>query len=94
MPAFLLTAFTWLISAVRIKAVFAVILGLVLSWGALHLQMYLNPYTNPNFLYGAFGGQDSGVWYFLNLFNVSYGVPLCVAALISRFLIRRLPFIG
>ncbi|RQS08982.1 DUF2523 domain-containing protein [Burkholderia sp. Bp9002] len=42
----------------------------------------------------AFGSAGSGVWYFLDLCSVSYGVPLVVAAWAARFVIRRIPLIG
>jgi hypothetical protein len=43
---------------------------------------------------GALGGIPSGVWYFLDLFAVSQGIPLILAAMLARFIIRRIPFIG
>jgi Protein of unknown function (DUF2523) len=45
-------------------------------------------------LNGAFSGITSGVWYFLDLFAFSQGVPLIISAYIFRFIIRRLPIIG
>ena len=45
-------------------------------------------------LSNSLGGLPSGVWYFLDLFNVSYGIPTVVSAMTTRFLIRRLPVIG
>ncbi|UEP46589.1 DUF2523 family protein [Burkholderia sp. B21-005] len=45
-------------------------------------------------LAGAFGGITSGVWYFMDLFAFSYGVPLVVSAFATRFIIRRIPVIG
>ncbi|MGC4062238.1 MAG: DUF2523 family protein [Aquabacterium sp.] len=34
------------------------------------------------------------VWYFLDLFNVSAGIPLILSAYATRFIIRRIPLIG
>lgn len=51
----------------------------------------------PNFgiqLGPAFAQVASGVWYFLNFFQISAGIPILIAAFITRFLIRRLPVIG
>lgn len=45
-------------------------------------------------LSGAFSNMASGVWYFLNFFQISIGVPMLISAFITRFLIRRLPVIG
>lgn len=43
---------------------------------------------------GALGGIPGGVWYFLDLFAVSQGIPLILSAALARFVIRRIPFIG
>ena len=43
---------------------------------------------------GALGGIPAGVWYFLDLFNVSGGVPIILSAYVTRFIIRRIPVIG
>lgn len=40
------------------------------------------------------GGIPASVWYFLDLFNVSVGLPMMLAAFVTRFLIRRIPVIG
>lgn len=45
-------------------------------------------------LTSAFGGISAATWYFLDLFAFSNGVPLLIAALVTRFLIRRIPVIG
>jgi hypothetical protein len=39
-------------------------------------------------------GMGAGVWYFLDLFGFTTGFPLVVAAMVARFIIRRIPFIG
>lgn len=45
-------------------------------------------------LAGALGGIPSGVWYFLDLFNVTAGIPLLLSAWATRFIIRRIPVVG
>jgi Protein of unknown function (DUF2523) len=40
------------------------------------------------------GGIPGAVWYFLDLFNVSAGIPLVLSAYVTRFIIRRVPLIG
>lgn len=42
----------------------------------------------------ALGGIPAAVWYFLDLFNVSAGIPILVSAWVTRFIIRRIPIIG
>jgi len=45
-------------------------------------------------LSGVLSSVPSGVWYFLDLFNVSAGIPLVLTAYVTRFIIRRIPIIG
>jgi len=45
-------------------------------------------------LTSAFGGLPNDVWYFLDLCNVSAGVPILLSAWVTRFIIRRIPLIG
>ncbi len=40
------------------------------------------------------GSIPAGVWYFLDLFNASVGIPLVLSAYATRFIIRRIPLIG
>jgi hypothetical protein len=49
---------------------------------------------NANGLSGALGGIPADVWYFLDLFNVTAGIPMLLSAWVTRFVIRRLPIIG
>lgn len=49
---------------------------------------------NANGLSGALGGIPAGVWYFLDLFNVTAGIPMLLSAWVTRFVIRRIPIIG
>lgn len=52
------------------------------------------PYLSTANLSGAFAGLGPGVWFWLDAFQLPYGVPLLISAWIARFLIRRLPVIG
>lgn len=45
-------------------------------------------------LSGALNGIPAGVWYFLDLFNISSGIPILLSAYLTRFVIRRIPVIG
>lgn len=55
---------------------------------------FVLPFIGIGSLTGAFSGLPSSVWFFLDFFNLGYGVPLLISAFVSRFLIRRLPVIG
>jgi len=45
-------------------------------------------------LSSALGGVPADVWYFVDLFNVSAGIPILLSAWVTRFIIRRIPVIG
>ena len=45
-------------------------------------------------LTNAFSAQAPGVWFFLDLFKIGFGVSAVLSAFVTRFIIRRLPVIG
>lgn len=49
---------------------------------------------NANSVGSSLGSIPSAVWYFLDLFNISNGIPLILSAYATRFIIRRIPVIG
>ena len=49
--------------------------------------------TNTN-LPQLFSALPDTVWYFLNLANIPFGLSLVISAMVSRFIIRRIPVIG
>lgn len=55
---------------------------------------YLGPYLSTGGLSSAFSALTGGVWFFLDFFQVGFGVPLLISAWVTRFIIRRLPVIG
>lgn len=49
---------------------------------------------DPAGLTAALSQLPPGIWYLLDLFSFTQGACLVMTALVSRFLIRRIPFIG
>ncbi|WNF58474.1 DUF2523 family protein [Pseudomonas sp. SG20052] len=47
--------------------------------------------TNAGELFTAI---DPSVWYFLNIFQIPFGITVVTSAYMLRFLVRRIPFIG
>ena len=45
-------------------------------------------------LQGVFDGLGGQLLYFLTIFEFDYGVTAMMTALIARFILRRIPFIG
>jgi hypothetical protein len=94
LPALVAPVLSWVFRAVVIKfvaltAVFAVM------FAAIPLaQQFLAPFVSSGPLYSAFSGLPAGVWFFLDFYNLGFGVPLIISAYVARFLIRRLPVIG
>lgn len=43
---------------------------------------------------GLFSSLPDSAWYFVNLFMVTEGIKLMFSALLTRFIIRRIPLIG
>lgn len=54
----------------------------------------VGPFILPTSLTSAFSSVTPGMWFFLDVMGFNYGLPLVIAAMVSRFLIRRLPVIG
>ena len=93
-PALLAPIVTWIFRDVVIKfVVFAAVFALV-AFLVPKAVGYLGSFINPAGLTNAFSSVGSGVWFFLDFFQLGYGVPLLISAWVSRFLIRRLPIIG
>jgi Protein of unknown function (DUF2523) len=78
----------------------------IVKWGVMFAAFYLIsdllvillelalPAGGIQALNSAFSGIPSEMWFFMNLFQISYGIPLIISAFITRFIIRRLPIIG
>ncbi|CCO68659.1 TPA: DUF2523 domain-containing protein [Yersinia enterocolitica] len=43
---------------------------------------------------GLFSSLPDSVWFFVNMFMVTEGIKLMFSALLTRFIIRRIPLIG
>lgn len=41
-----------------------------------------------------FTAIDPSVWYFMNIFEIPFGITVISSAYFLRFLVRRIPFIG
>lgn len=41
-----------------------------------------------------FTAIDPSVWYFMNIFQIPFGITVISSAYLLRFLVRRIPFIG
>jgi hypothetical protein len=80
----------WLVSTVIIKFVVFTALFLVVA----ELMSVMAAWLPSALDLSALGGIPATVWYFLDLFNVTAGIPLLLSAFVTRFFIRRIPVIG
>jgi len=85
---------SWLLRTVIIQFFVMTVMLILLTVFVPMAVGYLTGATNTGGLTAAFSGLSSGVWYFLDYCQVPMGLPLLIAAWVSRFLIRRLPVIG
>lgn len=85
------TALSFIFRSVLIKfVIFFALFFVVTEFVALLVPLL----PNGAGVSGALGGIPSNVWYFLDLFNVSAGIPILLSAYVTRFVIRRIPVIG
>lgn len=94
----IISAFGWLLNY---------ILGAgAIKWAVLALLWYgvtilfdvlislLPSWFDAGGLSGLFGFMTPGMWYFFDYFKGSTAISMIFGAVVARFLIRRLPFIG
>ena len=85
---------SWIFRTVVVKFVILTGVFAVMAIVVPKVIELIAPHIGTGSLNSAFSGLDSGVWYYLDFFALGYGVPLVISAYVSRFLIRRLPFVG
>ncbi|OCG70670.1 DUF2523 domain-containing protein [Gilliamella sp. Occ3-1] len=91
MPAFLMSIVAWFVRSVLVKFLIMFALFFVMSEFIPVLVKLLPSSTN---LKDLFVLLPDSVWYFLNYFKVPTGITMVISALLTRFLIRRIPIIG
>ena len=94
MQAIFFKVFRWLLATSQIKFVAFTLIFLLFNFFQDIVVGYLNPFASTGGLNSAFTGLSPSLWYFVNVFNLSYGIPLLIGAHVVRFLIRRIPIIG
>lgn len=61
------------------------------------IASFINAIPVPSFMQdaaGAFAGIPSTVMFFASAFELGFGVKIVLAALVLRFILRRIPLIG
>lgn len=86
--------FGWLLRGAQLKFILFTVIASLFTFVMSFVVPLIADFVNPAALSNAFSGLDPKVWYFINLMNLIGGLSLVLSALIARFIIRRLPFIG
>lgn len=94
MQAILWPIISWIFREIVVKFLVFTALFVLLAFLIPKAIAFITPWIGTSGLTNAFGGLGSGVWFFLDFFQLAYGVPLVISAFVTRFLIRRLPVIG
>lgn len=91
LKAALFAILQWLFTGSVMKwLVFFFLYWLFVGVGAL-LDIAISQVTDATGLSDAFAGFDAHMWYVLDYFQVSTGLPMVLSALVVRFIIRRIP---
>jgi hypothetical protein len=80
------------------KVVFQLIIATCLYWFISQAVPYLVSNLFPSGLTqglaGTLAGLPGEVWFFLDLARFDFGAPLVITALLTRFILSMVPFIG
>jgi len=85
------TALGWLVRSVLVKFVLYFGLFFVTTEFMGEIASLL---PNSSALSSAFSGIPAGMWWMMDMMQFGTGVPLCLSAFLTRFIIRRIPLIG
>lgn len=94
LPALIQAFAAWLLRPAVLSFVGGTIIYGLLTLLLPYIISYISPFLSTNGLTSAFTAQGSGVWYFLDFFDIGFGLPLMISAWVARFLVRRLPIVG
>lgn len=94
MQALLWPIVVWLLRTVVLQFVIMGICLVLVTQLMPVVINYIAPFVTPGGLTSVFSNIDPGVWYWVDFFQLEFGLPLIISAYVARFLIRRIPFIG
>ncbi len=84
----------WLVREVVVKfLVIAAVYALLVLLIPMAIEQ-VTPYISTGNLTSLFAQVPDSIYFFFYFLRIDFGLPLCIAASIARFLIRRLPVIG
>lgn len=86
--------FSWLLKGAQLKFILFSVIAMLFTLVMTFVVPNIAGFISPTALSAAFASVDPKVWYFINLMDLGSGTALIISAYVSRFIIRRLPFIG
>jgi len=87
------TGVSFLIRSVLVKFVVFFALYFIVT-GFIQVLVSSGLLPSASSLSAGLSSMPTGVWYFLDLFSFSTGFQIIISAMVAKFIIRRIPFIG
>ncbi len=87
-------ALAWFLRSALLKATVMGILFAIVTALIPAIISKLAPFIGTDSLNDAFSSIPPGIWFFIDAFQLAFGLPLVISAFVARFLIRRIPIIG
>ena len=82
---------TWILTQVVVKFVVLTALYLVIQAFLSYLTTFI---PSPAAIGAGMSSIPSSIWWVMDVFSFTQGVPLVCAAFAAKFIIRRIPLIG
>lgn len=92
--SFLAPLLNWVFRTIVIKFVVLSVVMVGLGISVPIIAGYIASFAGAQSLSDVFGAIPSGVWWWLVIFRLDYGMPLLISASVAAFVIRRLPIVG
>ncbi|HEY9270975.1 DUF2523 family protein [Achromobacter sp.] len=81
----------WLVRSILVK--FVLFFGLFFVTTEF-MAVLIPSLPGSDDLFGAIGSLPPSMNYFMSVFQVPFGLSVCFSALVTRFVVRRIPLIG
>lgn len=94
MQALLWPLISWLLREVLLKFLIMGAVFIVVSELVPMVVELIAPFIGIQSLDVVFSALPDAVWYFMDFARLDDGVPLLISAVVTRFLIRRIPFLN
>lgn len=94
MLSFFVPMLQWVFRTVLIKFVVVAVVMVGIGIAIPIIAGYIAQFAGASSLTQVFSGIPAGVWWWMDIFRLDYGVPLLISSHVAAFVIRRLPVVG